>query len=90
MDSTFEWDDEKNAFNQEKHHISFEVAQYAFADKKRLILIDTAHSQNEKRYFCVGKIPTGIVTVRFTYRNRKIRIFGAAFWRAGKKKYLEQ
>jgi hypothetical protein len=28
-----------------------------------------------------------IITVRFTYRGKRIRIFGAAFWRAGRKKY---
>ncbi len=31
-----------------------------------------------------------IMTVRFTYRGRKIRIFGAAFWRKGKKRYEEE
>jgi hypothetical protein len=32
----------------------------------------------------------GIVTVRFTMRNHNIRIFGAGFWRQGRKKYEEQ
>jgi hypothetical protein len=29
----------------------------------------------------------GIITVRFTYRYGKIRIFGAGYWRKGKKEY---
>ena len=30
---------------------------------------------------------TGILTVRFTYRNQRIRIIGAGYWRRGKKIY---
>jgi len=88
--SHFEWDETKNQENQEKHGISFEVAQYAFADKKRIILEDLAHSEKEERYYCIGKIEEVIVTVRFTYRKNKIRIFGAGYWRKGKNIYEEK
>ena len=87
--SHFEWDETKNQENQEKHHIPFELAQYAFADKKRIILEDLTHSEKEKRYYCIGKIGDGIVTVRFTYRKNIIRIFGAGYWRKGNKIYEE-
>jgi len=90
MNYSFEWNQTKNIKNQKKHHVSFEEAQYAFADKKRIILEDKAHSNGERRFFCIAMITRGIVTVRFTYRRKKIRIIGAAFWRAGKKKYLAQ
>lgn len=30
------------------------------------------------------------MTVRFTYRGMKFRIFGAGFWRKGKKIYEEK
>ncbi len=30
------------------------------------------------------------MTVRFTIRDNKIRIFGAGYWREGKKKYEEK
>ncbi len=33
--------------------------------------------------FCYGKVDGVVMTVRFTYRNSKIRIFGAAYWREG-------
>ena len=87
---TFEWDETKNQENQKKHHISFEQAQYAFADPYRVIADDLAHSQNEKRYYCFGKVDEGIVTVRFTYRGNKIRIIGAGYWRKGRKIYGNQ
>ncbi len=85
----FDWDENKNSQNQEKHNVSFEHAQYAFADKKRIIAEDLEHSQEEKRYFCIGKVDGEILTVRFTYRDNVIRVFGAGYWRKGKKTYEE-
>ena len=70
--------------------MSFTLAQYAFADNNRVILEDLAHGKNEKRYYCIGKVNDGILTVRFTYRNNKIRIFGAGYWRKGKKIYEQE
>ena len=84
----FEWDETKNKSNQKKHHVSFDLAQFAFADPNRIIQIDESHSSTtETRYLCIGKIPDGIVTVRFTYRKEKIRIFGAGFWRKERRTY---
>jgi len=88
--SHFEWDESKNKENIEKHGIPFELAQYAFVDPKRIILEDLTHSIDEKRYYCIGKIEDGIITVRFTYRENVIRIFGAGFWRKGKNIYEEK
>jgi len=85
----FEWDPVKNVLNQQKHRVSFEEAQYAFADIKCIIAEDLAHKSVETRYYCFGNVNGEIMTVRFTYRNKKIRIFGAGFWRKGKKAYEE-
>jgi len=87
MHTSFEWDEKKNKENLLKHGINFERAQYAFLDSRRVIAKDLAHSKNEKRYYCFGKVSSGILTVRFTYRGKRIRIFGAGFWRKGKKIY---
>jgi hypothetical protein len=32
----------------------------------------------------------GVMTVRFTYRDGRIRIFGAGYWRKGKQVYEQQ
>ena len=88
--TTFEWDQEKNELNQKKHSISFEEAQFAFSDANRIIAKDLEHSEKEERYYCFGKIEESIVTVRFTYRNNKIRIIGAGYWRKGKQIYEKQ
>ena len=87
---TFEWDPHKDDVNRRKHGVSFYRAQYAFADPKRVILEDVTHStKTEKRYYCLGEVDGGILTVRFTYREGRIRIFGAGYWRKGKKIYEE-
>lgn len=83
----FEWDPGKHHENQEKHGVAFAMAQFAFADPKRVIAEDLSHSSSEKRYYCFGRVGDGILTVRFTYRSEVIRIFGAGYWRKGKRIY---
>ena len=83
----FEWDAEKDSLNQEKHGVSFAVAQYAFADPSRVIAKDDAHSHSEERFYCFGEVNGGVLTVRFTYRAYIIRIIGAGYWRKGKAIY---
>lgn len=85
----FTWDEKKNRESQDKHGVPFEVAQYAFADPNRLIAEDVSHSRTEERYYCFGRIGSDIVTVRFTYRGRRIRIIGAGYWRRGRRIYEE-
>ena len=86
----FEWDDRKDRQNQVKHGVPFALAQYAFADPKRVIAEDLSHGGREKRYYCFGRIGDRIMTVRFTYRENVIRIFGAGYWRKGKRIYEKQ
>jgi uncharacterized DUF497 family protein len=85
--SDFEWDYDKDLINQEKHGVSFALAQLAFLDHKRIILEDVGHSDIEKRFYCLGRVSGGVMTVRFTYRKSKIRIIGAGYWRKGKRIY---
>ena len=85
--SDFEWNPSKDKLNQKKHGVSFPLAQLAFLDRNRVILEDFEHSDDEKRYYCLGRVAGGIMTVRFTYRKNKIRIIGAGYWRKGKKIY---
>lgn len=85
--ANFEWDENKNKQNIEKYGVSFYEAQQAFLDPYRVIAEDLEHGQIEKRYFCFGKVKTNIMTVRFTYHNKLIRIIGAGYWSKGKKVY---
>jgi uncharacterized protein len=83
----FEWDAKRDQENQKKHGVAFARAQFAFADPKRVIAKDLSHSSGERRYYCFGWVEGGVLTVRFTYRGEVIRIFGAGYWRKGKRTY---
>lgn len=86
----FAWDERKNRENQQKHRVSFEEAQRAFADPRRVIAQDVAHSAIEERFYCFGQVGEGILTVRFTYREQVVRLIGAGYWRRGKQIYEEE
>jgi len=87
MSATFDWDQQREEANRIKHGIDFATAQYAFLDPHRLIVHDAKHSNSEERWFCIGKVADRVLTVRFTYRDGVIRIFGAAEWRKWRKLY---
>ena len=60
------------------------------ADPNRVIAEDLSHSASEKRHYCFGWVEGGVLTVRFTYRAGVIRIFGAGYWRKGKRTYEKE
>ena len=86
----FEWDSNKDDENQRKHGVPFVVTQHAFANPRRVIAEDLAHGEGEARYYCFGIVGSGVLTVRFTYREGVIRIFGAGYWRRGKRIYEQE
>jgi len=88
--ASFEWDADKEAINRGKHGVGFSEAQPAFFDARRVIAEDLGHSDAEQRYYCFGRVGGGIMTVRFTWRGDKVRIFGAGYWRKGKAIYERQ
>jgi len=88
---SFSWDAAKDLENQRKHGVPFADAQYAFADPQRIVARDLAHSSpSETRYYCYGNVENGVLTVRFTYRAETIRIFGAGYWRRGRRIYEQE
>ena len=85
----FVWDPEKETANLLKHGVSFEAAAHVFQDPQRKIFTDERHGETEERFFCIGKVKGRVLTVRFTYREGLIRIYGAGYWRKGRR-YYEQ
>ena len=86
----FIWDEAKERTNIRKHGINFSIASRVFLDPKRKIYVDSEHSKQEERFFCVGKVANRVMTVRFTYRQEMVRIIGAGYWRKGKGYYEKE
>ncbi len=87
---SFVWDLDKEAANVRKHAVDFPAAALAFDDPRRRIFVDQTHSIEEERFYCLGEVGGRVLTVRFTYREGLIRIYGAAYWRKGRAEYETQ
>ena len=59
----FEYDEEKNQKNIQKHGISFKNAARVFFDYDRIELYDEEHSDDEDRYDTIGNISAGNVSL---------------------------
>ena len=88
--NAFEWDSFKENGNITKHGMNFEEAASAFLDPFGVLIFDNKHSSTENRWFFIGKTRRGIATIRLTFRNNKIRILGAGYWRNGVKRYEKE
>ncbi len=84
---SFVWNVAKEKINIAKHGVDFSSATRAFLDPKRKIFLNAKHSGIEERFYCIGNVDGRVLTVRFVYRGKKIRIFGAGYWRGGEKYY---
>ena len=87
IQASFEWDEAKDRAIREKHGVGFAQAQGAFLDPHRLIFADAGHGGAEERYFCLGIVGDRVMTVSFTWRDGRIRLFGAGYWRKGRRLY---
>ena len=76
----FEWDEYKNESNRKKHGVWFEEAQQVFDDPGALVFHDSAHSDEEDRFFILGLSASArVLIVVFCERNKGnlIRIISA-------------
>ena len=51
----FEWDENKNRINKQKHQVSFEEARSVFYDEAALVIADPEHSGDEERFLILGQ-----------------------------------
>ena len=75
-DRLFEWDENKNRINKQKHKIDFKTAVKVFEDENRKEYYDIEHSINEDRYKVYGKV-NDVLLVIYTEREKKTRIISA-------------
>lgn len=82
----FEWDEEKEKRNIQKHGISFETASLVFNDEHRLEYYDREHSIDEDRYITIG-IVHKILVVVYTQRCERYRIISARLATASERRF---
>ncbi|WP_017293887.1 BrnT family toxin [Geminocystis herdmanii] len=88
-DDNFEWDDEKDNKNQDKHSISFDEAREIFLSPI-IEYVDNRQDYGEVRYIATGKNRENLfLTVVYTFRNGKIRIISTRFANKKEKKRYE-
>ena len=59
----FDWDENKNRINLEKHGITFEEASTVFFDDRALLFDDPEHSIDEDRFLLLGMSDTAKVCI---------------------------
>ena len=83
MTVEFDWDDLKERSNRAKHGIAFDLASTVFLDERLLTIADLAHSDQEDRWFSVGRAANGLIlSVAYLWSESrtgqiKIRIISA-------------
>ncbi len=72
----FEWDDEKEQSNVEKHGVDFDTAVKVFFDPNRIEYYDKSHSTDEDRFITIG-FAGKILFVVYTERKENVRLISA-------------
>ncbi len=76
---SFEWDENKNLINEEKHGVSFEEAKTVFYDDDAWLEYDDNHSADEERFRILGCSIYGnvLIVVHCIRSNDVIRIISS-------------
>ena len=83
----FEWDENKNLSNIEKHGISFYDALEVFRDS---YFVFPSNRQSEQRIVAVGKTRGRIIAIVYTIRAGVYQIISAKAARKNEKQQYEQ
>jgi uncharacterized DUF497 family protein len=87
----FEWDDEKNATNLQKHGISFEEGATVFGDALSDTFDDPDHCGDENRFLTIGGSDKGrLLVVTHADRDDRIRIISARELTAQERRSYEE
>jgi uncharacterized DUF497 family protein len=76
IETEFEWDEEKNRTNIEKHSISFDFARLIFLSP-HLCKLDDRCDYGETRWQAIGSVSDIILHVTYTERGTRIRLISA-------------
>ena len=74
----FQWDRHNIQKNLEKHNVSPVESEQAFFNRPLIVIEDVQHSQDEERFYALGKTDQGRrLFVAFTIRNKLIRVISS-------------
>ncbi|MBI5400441.1 BrnT family toxin [Candidatus Saganbacteria bacterium] len=74
----FEWDEANFHKNWERHEVAHYECEEIFFNGPLIVVPDEKHSQQEKRYYALGKTNWDrSLFVVFTMRGKKIRVISA-------------
>ena len=85
----FEYDEDKNTKNKQKHGIDFEEAKSLWKDEKALI-VPANIVDGEIRYALISKFNEKCYVAIFTLRNEKYRIISVRRCRKNEEKDYEK
>lgn len=89
---SFEWDENKNTINKDKHGVSFEEARTVFYDEDALLEYDEDHSAQEDRFRILGMSYSGkvLMVVHCIREESVIRIISSRKAKENERKGYER
>jgi uncharacterized DUF497 family protein len=74
----FDWNEGNRGKNWEKHGVTDSECEQVFFNQPLLVFADTEHSEEEQRYYVLGRTDRGRrLFVVFTPRGGRIRVISA-------------
>jgi uncharacterized DUF497 family protein len=74
----FEWDDHNSRKNWDKHRVEMRECEEVFFNSPILVKEDLKHSQQEPRFYCLGRTGAGrLLFLVFAFRGKLIRVISA-------------
>ncbi|OFX42154.1 MAG: hypothetical protein A2046_10855 [Bacteroidetes bacterium GWA2_30_7] len=86
----FEWGENKNFTNIQKHKIDFNDVIEIFNDENRKISPDFRNDYGEDRWITIGKVGDLIIVAVYTIRNQNFRIISARYAKKGERKLYKE
>ncbi|SRR5579883_1227061 len=87
----FDWDWANQDKNTNKHSVSPWECEQVFFNEPLLLNEDTKHSQNERRFYVLGKTDSDRkLFIAFTIRKQLIRVISARDMSRKERKFYEQ
>jgi len=87
----FQWDKGNTNKNLIKHYVNNWECEQVFFNQPLIVLEDTVHSTNEKRWAALGVTDSGrLLTLVFTKRKNLLRVISARDMSRRERQYYEK